>query len=71
MEVVAVRTNIDIDDGLLAEAAKIAGTTTKKSTVEAALRELIRQHKVRRVLELRGSFDWEGDLQEMRRSRFE
>ncbi|MGH3932362.1 MAG: type II toxin-antitoxin system VapB family antitoxin [Pseudonocardiaceae bacterium] len=66
-----MRTNIDIDDALLAEAAEIAGTTTKKSTVEAALRELIRQHNVRRVLELWGNFDWEGDLQEMRRSRFE
>ncbi|HEY6288340.1 MAG TPA: type II toxin-antitoxin system VapB family antitoxin [Nitrospiraceae bacterium] len=66
-----MRTNIDIDDDLLAEAAEIAGTTTKKSTVEMALRELIRRHKVRRVLELWGNFDWEGDLQEMRRSRFE
>ncbi len=66
-----MRTNIDIDDDLLAEAAEIAGTTTKKSTVETALRELIRRHKVRRVLELWGNFDWEGDLQEMRRSRFE
>lgn len=66
-----VRTNIDIDDDLLAEAAAIAGTTTKRSTVETALRELIRQHKVRGVLELWGSFDWEGDLHEMRRSRFE
>lgn len=65
-----MRTNIDIDDALLAEAAEIAGTTTKKSTVEAALRELIRRHNMRRVLELRGNFDWEGDLQEMRRSRF-
>ncbi len=66
-----MRTNIDIDDDLLTEAAKIAGTTTKKSTVETALRELIRQHKVRRVLDLWGNFGWEGDLQEMRRSRFE
>lgn len=66
----AVRTNIDIDEDLLAEAAKIAGTTTKKSTVETALRELIRRHDRKRVLELRGNFDWEGDLQEMRRSRF-
>jgi len=65
-----VRTNIDIDDQLLAKAAKIAGTSTKKSTVEAALRELIRRHEMKRVLELRGNFDWEGDLQEMRRSRF-
>jgi Arc/MetJ family transcription regulator len=65
-----VRTNIDIDNELLAEAAKIAGTTTKKSTVETALRELIRRHQIKRVLELRGNFNWEGNLQEMRRSRF-
>jgi Arc/MetJ family transcription regulator len=65
-----VRTNIDIDEDLLAEAAKIAGTTTKKSTVETALRELIRRHDRKRMLELRGNFDWKGDLQEMRRSRF-
>ncbi len=65
-----MRTNIDIDDDLLAKAAKIAGTTTKKLTVETALRELIRRHDMKRVLELRGTFDWAGDLQEMRRSRF-
>ncbi|MBV9142569.1 MAG: type II toxin-antitoxin system VapB family antitoxin [Pseudonocardiales bacterium] len=66
-----MRTTIDIDDDLLAEAAEIAGTTTEESTVETALREFVRRHKVRRVLELWGNFDWEGDLQEMRRSRFE
>jgi hypothetical protein len=38
--------------------------------VETALRELIRRHEMKGVLELRGNFDWEGDLQEMRRSRF-
>lgn len=64
-----MHTNIDIDEDLLATAANIAGTTTKKSTVEAALRELIRRHERKRMLELRGNFDWEGDLQEMRRSR--
>jgi Arc/MetJ family transcription regulator len=65
-----VRTNIDIDDSLLVRAAEIAGTSTKKSTVETALREFIRRHEMRRMLELRGNFDWEGDLQEMRRGRF-
>jgi Arc/MetJ family transcription regulator len=65
-----VRTNTNIDDDLLTKAAKIAGTTTKKSTVETALREFIRRHERKKILELRGNFDWEGDLQEMRRSRF-
>jgi Arc/MetJ family transcription regulator len=64
-----VRTNIDIDDDLLAEAMRAAGTTTKKATVEAGLAELIRRHRIRQVRELRGAVDWEGDLDEMRSGR--
>lgn len=64
-----MRTNIDIDDELLAEAAKLAGTTTKKSTVEHALRELVRRRDRQRALELLGTIDWTGDLQESRGSR--
>ena len=66
-----MRTNIDIDDKLLAQAKRIAGTKTKKDTVEYALRELIRRRQRRKMLELRGNFEWIGDLEEMRRSRFE
>jgi Arc/MetJ family transcription regulator len=35
------RTVIDLDDDLLAEAAKELGTSTKKATVNAALREVL------------------------------
>jgi Arc/MetJ family transcription regulator len=38
----AMRTNIDIDDTLMAEARKASGQTTKKDTVEQALRLMIR-----------------------------
>jgi Arc/MetJ family transcription regulator len=34
------RTVIDVDDEALAEAARYLGTTTKKDTVNAALREI-------------------------------
>ncbi|MFE5493924.1 type II toxin-antitoxin system VapB family antitoxin [Streptomyces virginiae] len=34
------RTVIDLDDDALAEAAQLLGTTTKKDTVNAALREV-------------------------------
>ncbi|MFC7246444.1 type II toxin-antitoxin system VapB family antitoxin [Catellatospora aurea] len=34
------RTMIDLDDELLAEAARLLGTETKKDTVNAALREV-------------------------------
>jgi Arc/MetJ family transcription regulator len=36
-----VRTNIDIDDGLMREAMKATGATTKRAVVEASLRKLI------------------------------
>ena len=64
-----MRTNIDIDDDLLDKAMRYAGTKTKKATVEEALRMLIRRHEQKRVLELYGTVEWEGDLDEMRRSR--
>ncbi|WP_446224389.1 type II toxin-antitoxin system VapB family antitoxin [Nocardia sp. IBHARD005] len=35
------RTVVDLDDAALAEAARYLGTSTKKDTVNAALREII------------------------------
>lgn len=64
-----MRTNIDIDDQLLAEAQAVAGTTTKKATVEHALRELVRRKDRQRVRELLGTVEWTGDLDESRRGR--
>ncbi len=64
-----MRTNIDIDDGLLNAAAEALGTKTKKATVEAALERAVRRHLQKGVKELRGTVEWEGDLEEMRRSR--
>lgn len=66
---VRMRTNIDIDDKLLAEAQRLVGTTTKRATVEYALRELIRRRDRRRILSLRGNVLWEGDLADSRRGR--
>ncbi|MDQ3485679.1 MAG: type II toxin-antitoxin system VapB family antitoxin [Actinomycetota bacterium] len=52
-----MRTNIDLDEGLLSEVAEIVGTTTKRSTVEAALREVIRIHALRDLADLRLDID--------------
>lgn len=62
-----MRTNIDIDDGLMAEAMKITGMSSKKATVEEALRRLIRGHEQLQALEDLWGTGWEGDLDEMRR----
>ncbi|WP_374942469.1 type II toxin-antitoxin system VapB family antitoxin [Sphingomonas sp.] len=62
-----MRTNIEIDDGLMAEAMKAIGSQTKRETVEAALRRLIQTQNQRQALKLRGKINWDGDLNEMRR----
>lgn len=58
--------HIDIDDELMAEAMRISGMKTEKLTVEAALIELIRRYKLREVGALRGTVEWEGDLDQIR-----
>jgi Arc/MetJ family transcription regulator len=61
-----VRTNIEIDDKLMAEAMRAAGLDTKKATVDFALRELVRRRRRAAVASLRGNVEWLGDLDESR-----
>jgi len=64
-----MRTNIEIDDDLMAEAQRLAGTTTKRETVELALRELVGRHKQVGILKLKGRVHWDGDLESSRAAR--
>ncbi|MFW6161666.1 MAG: type II toxin-antitoxin system VapB family antitoxin [Planctomycetota bacterium] len=63
------RTNVVLDEELVAEAKKATGIKTTRELVDTALRELLRQKDIRKILELRGQVEWEGDLSEMRRLR--
>ncbi|MFM7506242.1 MAG: type II toxin-antitoxin system VapB family antitoxin [Rubrivivax sp.] len=56
-----MRTNIDIDDELMAQAMAAGPYTTKKDAVEAGLRLLARQAAYREILKWRGKLRWEGD----------
>lgn len=62
-----MRTNIEIDDKLMAEVMKIMGTKSKRETVETAFQTIIRRHRQLDMLELRGKVKWEGDLDAWRR----
>lgn len=62
-----MRTNIEIDGQLMAEAMKASGLKTKRETVEAALRLLARRKRQASALDLFGRVDWEGDLDAERR----
>jgi Arc/MetJ family transcription regulator len=64
-----VRTNIDIDDELLAQAQQLAGTRTKKATVEYALAELVRRRRAKGILALRGAVEFDLDLDAVRSGR--
>ncbi|MCL1961698.1 MAG: type II toxin-antitoxin system VapB family antitoxin [Desulfovibrionaceae bacterium] len=56
-----MRTNIDIDDQLLAQAMRAGPYSTKKATVDAGLRLLAQQAAYREVLKWEGKLKWEGD----------
>ena len=56
-----MRTNIDIDDQLMANAMKAGPYKTKKDAVEAGLKLLARQVAYREILKWEGKLHWDGD----------
>jgi Arc/MetJ family transcription regulator len=62
-----MRTNIVIDDALMAEAMEVSGAATKREAVELALRALVRLRQQARFRSVRGKLAWQGDLEAMRR----
>ena len=64
-----MRTNIEIDDSLMADALKATGLGTKKDVVELGLKALIKLNKQASIRALRGKLKWEGDLDEMRTNK--
>ncbi len=64
-----MRTNIVIDDELMAAALQVSGLRTKREAVEEGLKLLIRRNEQQGVRDLRGSVRWEGDLSELRGGR--
>ena len=61
------RTSLMLDEHILEEAQRLAGERTYSATVNRALEDFVRRIKARRILELRGTGHWQGDLSEMRR----
>ena len=64
-----MRTNIEIDDGLMRRAMRSSGSRTKRGAVEAALRLLIKTWGQNSIRRLRGKVRWEGDLEKSRQGR--
>ena len=64
-----MRTNIELDDALIATAMAVSGLPTKRATVEEALRLLVRRHRQTQAIAALGGLGWDGDLAESRAGR--
>jgi len=61
-----MRTNIVVDDNLMAEALKLSKIKTKKEVVDKALKLLVQVKRQEAIRKLKGKLNWEGNLSEMR-----
>lgn len=62
------RTNVVIDDKLVARVMKLYGLRTKREAIDFALRKVAGGYDPKKMLELEG-IGWEGDLEQMSRTR--
>lgn len=63
------RTNIVLDENLVEAGLKATGLKTQKDLIDFALRDLLRRESQKKILELKGKVQWEGNLSEMRKGR--
>ncbi|GBD96333.1 MAG TPA: type II toxin-antitoxin system VapB family antitoxin [Nitrospirae bacterium] len=63
------RTVIDIEDDLLKKAQELTGMNKKVEIVNYAIRKLVEQKEIEKVLDLKGRVKWAGNLEEMRKGR--
>ncbi len=61
-----MRTNIVIDDQLMADAFQATGLKTKREVVELGLKTLIKLKQQEKIKAFKGKLKWEGNLEEMR-----
>ena len=66
-----MRTNINIDDQLIAQTMQATGIKTKKEAVEQGLKLLLQKAQQQKIRDLRGKLHWEDDLVEMRKTGVE
>jgi len=60
------RTNIVLDEALVAEGLALSRAKSIRDLVDRSLRELVARLKRQQILAMRGCGQWEGDLGAMR-----
>lgn len=64
-----MRTQVDLDEQLLAQIVQMGAFPSKKAAIHAALVEFVKTLKRRQLLALRGQMQWQGDLDQLRANR--
>ncbi len=59
---------VTVDSELVEEGLQTTGLKTRRDLVNFALRELLRRENQKKLLELKGQVEWEGDLSVLRGS---
>jgi len=62
----AMRTTVDLPDGLLEKAMKISGAKTKSHLVTEVLKDMIKRHERLKLLTFKGKIDLDIDLDNLR-----
>ncbi len=62
-------TNVMMDDELIEECMEVTGIRTREALIDFALREVLRHGRQKCLLELKGTVEWEGNLEEWREER--
>ena len=61
-----MRTNISIDDTLMADVLAATGIKTKREAVEQGLKTLLLLKQQETIKAFKGKLKWEGNLEQMR-----
>ena len=64
-----MRTTIMIDEQLMAAVLKATDIGTRREAVDKGLRTLLRLRQQTELRKLRGKYEWEGDIDAMRRDK--
>jgi len=65
-----MRTNIEIDQQAITAIIRMSEAKNQKQAIEDALKRYTRHMAQLALLELRGKVKWEGDLEDMRTSKY-
>jgi len=65
-----MRTNIEIDEVIMQQIIRLSAAKTRRRAIEEAIKRYMRYVAQAELLKLKGKIKWEGDLDEMRTSKY-